>query len=298
MSIFQTVKPTLSIPIFDGEVSVHGFGRNHGLNFSFKGIDTSASPHTTHGHILKALAGIGCNSDFFAPSPIEMNAEVVNSTAMWAHWQVFLDDLARRKLYRGAKGDGFSFINEWNSYAVSAADCALVVVKNGDHIIAAHAGRNSVIDMERMKGNKPRKNESVVHAIRNVIERAGGVIRDTQVWVGFSISPGPHFAHAISDEKNPHNRQMVDYISREYGSVCFDKQDGQDGALGWLDNKELIRQQFLNLGVRGENIELDSVCTYSDKDAQGEYLWYSNKRQLIVGKEQYRNLFAVVKTVK
>lgn len=297
MSIFQTVKPTLSIPIFDGEVSVHGFGRNHGLNFSFKGIDTSASPHTTHGHILKALAGLGCDSYFCAPSPVQMNGEVIYSTEMTEGWQVFLDDLARRKLYRGANADGFYSINKWHSYAVSAADCALVVAKSGNVIIAAHAGRNSVIDMERMKGNKPRKNESVVHAIRNVIARAGGVIRDTQVWVGFSISPGPHFAHAISDEKNPHNKAMVEYIARNYGLSCF-KQDGAGGTLGWLDTKELIRRQFLDLGVREENIELDSVCTYSDKDAQGEYLWYSNKRQLIAHEEQYRNLFAVVKTVK
>jgi hypothetical protein len=246
---------------------------------------------------LQALAGIGYNSDFFAPSPVEMTGEVVNSSEMLGHWQIFLDDLARRKLYRGAKGDGFSFINEWNSYSVSAADCALVVAKSGDLIIAAHAGRNSVIDMERMKGNKPRKNESVVHAICNVIGRAGGVIRDTQVWVGFSISPGPHFGHAISDEKNPHNKAMVEYIARNYGLSCF-KQDGAGGTLGWLDTKELILRQFLNLGVREENIELDSVCTYSNKDTQGKYLWYSNKRHLIAGEEQHRNLFAVVKNVK
>lgn len=297
MSIFQTVKPTLSIPIFDGEVSVHGFGRNHGLNFSFKGIDTSASPHTTHGHILQALAGIGCNSDFFAPSPIEMNAEVVNSTAMWAHWQVFLDDLARKKLYRGAKGDGFSFINEWNSYAVSAADCALVVAKNGDVIIAAHAGRNSVIDMELMKGGKPRTNESVVHAIMKRITGVNLDIRQTQVWIGFSISPGPHFAHSVLDLKNPQNKYMVAYISDVYGKECF-KDDECERILGWLDTKELIRRQFLSLGVREENIELDSTCTNSDKDPQGGYLWYSNKRQAVLGEEQSRNLFAVVKTVK
>lgn len=305
------MKPTLSVPIFDGEITVHGFGREHGCNFSFAGIDTSPLARSTHKEIFAALTSIPSRSDYYAPSPVQMNAELIAPRDMLytpTGMPIYGKSWTRRRkafphgmysLYRGAGADGLSGLTVDSGYVMSAADCALIVAKNGDLVIAAHAGRNSVVDMKAMKVEgeeykKSRKNESVVHAIRNAIGLAGGNFRDTKVWVGFSISPGPHFAHAIDDERNPHNRKMVEYISSHYGPSCF-KDDGQGGALGWLDNKELIRRQFVELGVREENIALDSICTYSDQNARGEPIWYSNKRQLVNGEGQSRNLIAVVK---
>lgn len=293
-----TIKPTLSVPIFDGEVTVHAFGRKHGVNFSFKGIDESRDPQATHGHLLSALTSINkSNADFYAPSPVMMNAVVVESTAMINCRAIHMNGRDSEILYRGIHADGFGFVNLWNSYAVSAADCALIVVQHGDKILAAHAGRDSVIDMGAMKGQAHRPQESVVYAIRNKLKQRQKslAMRDVRVWVGFSISPGPHFAHAKNDEKNPHNRTMVEYIIRRYGPSCF-KEDGQGGALGWLDTKELIRRQCLSLGIQEKCIEFDSVCTYSDTNPQGEHLWYSNRRQTLLGEKQHRNLFAVVKT--
>lgn len=290
MSTVQ-MKPTLSVPIFGGEITVHGFGREHGCNFSFKGIDTSPDARETHSGIFDALASIEGRHAYLAPSPILMNAEILKEEEMWAgnRW-----NFSGKSLFRSSEADGIQGITVRRGYAVSAADCALVVAKHGDLIIAAHAGRNSVIDMDYMKGKPERRNESVVHSIRNAIGLTGRNFRDTRVWVGFSISPGPHFAHAINDERNPHNRKMVGEITKKYGPGCF-LDDGQEGALGWLDNKELIRRQFTTLGVREENIELDSVCTYSDKDVNGEPVWYSSKRQLVNEESQKRNLMVVVK---
>lgn len=287
------INPTLSVPIFDGKVTVHAFGREHGCNFSFKGIDSSPLPRSTHKQIFAALASIPSRCGYIAPSPVKMNAEIMSlSDPYWHHARCWV---RKRRVFpygtyslcRGGYADGLSGLTQHSGYAMSAADCALIVAKNGNFIVAAHAGRNSIIDMEAMKGCKPRKNESVVHAIRDAIEQRGLVFRDTEFWVGFSLSPGPHFAHTFDDARNTHNRNMVEYIARHYGISCF-KNDMQGGTLGWLDTKELIRRQLITFGAQEGRIELDSVCTFSDtKD--DEYIWYSNVRS-----GENRNLIAVV----
>jgi copper oxidase (laccase) domain-containing protein len=292
----MSMKPTMSVPLFGGEISVHAFGREHGCNFSFKGIDTSPLARSTHKQIFAALASISSRSSYYAPSPVQMNAEVF--TLQEASFSQRRSWARRRKvfpygtyaLYRCGNADGLSGISPHSGYAMSAADCALVVAKNGDFIVAAHAGRNSIIDMQAMKGGLPRKHESVVHTICDSIKKRGLPVSQTNVWVGFSISPGPHFQHVKTDPRYPHNAVMVDYVTQKYGKECF-KDDGENRTLGWLDTKELIRRQFMHLGVPEGNIVLDSMCTYSDKDARGEYIWYSNVRN-----GDYRNLIAVVAT--
>lgn len=285
------IKPTLSVPIFGGEITVHGFGRDWEADFSFRGIDDSENAHGTHSQIFSALSSINASMDYFAPSPVKMNAELVvpdqlaNSKTSRC-WKI--SNHIQSALYRGQEADGLIGVNQHTGYVMSAADCAVIVAKNGNLIIAAHAGRNSVIDMTAMKGGEQRKNESVVHAIRNAISLTGANFRHTEVWVGFSISPGPHFPHAFDDARNPHNRRMVEEIVEKYGHECF-KDDGEKLSQGWLDNKELIRRQFISLGVRESSIKLDSMCTHSDM-RDGEYLWHSNVRS-----GTKRNLIAVVK---
>lgn len=289
----DTIKPTLSVPIFGGEVAVHAFGAEHGCNFSFRGIDASKDPLSTHADIFSALASIPARCDYFAPSPMKMNAGVVSALSLF-NGKVAVH--RRRsapygdfKLYRGAFADGLTGLNMWNGYAMSSADCALVVVKCGDLIIASHAGRGSVIDMNRMKGGPPRKFESVVESICAwIIAEKGCPKQNVLVWIGISLSPGPHFAHEKSSVTHPHNRTMVDYVTRKYGKACF-ADDGQGGNLGWLDLKELIRRQFIHHGIPEENVFLDDVCTCTDTKEE-DYVWYSNVRD-----KENRNLIAVVK---
>lgn len=284
------ISPTLSVPLFEGAVTVHAFGREHGCNFSFKGIDSSPLARSTHKEIFAALASISSRCGYVAPSPVKMNAEIMSlGDPYWIRARYWV---RKRKAFpygtyslkRGGHADGLSGLTSHSGYAMSAADCALIVAKNEGFIIAAHAGRNSIVDMQAMKGGAPRRNESVVHAIKEEIEKRGYVFRNTSFWVGFSLSAGAHFAHRFDDSHNTHNRRMVEHILHSYGPTCF-KEDPENG---WLDTKELIRQQLLHLSAKEERIELDSICTYSDKK-NGEYLWHSNVRN---GAD--RNLIAVV----
>ncbi len=286
----MSIEPTLSLPILGGEITVHAFGREHGCDFSFRGFDESKEQHKTHTPIFEALASIASEEleAFAAPSPSKMNAEIV--------WPGEIPCMsfspgAEFRIYRGTDADGVTNLDASCGYAMSAADCALVVAKCGDIIVAAHAGRNSIIDMARVRGKAPRRYQSVVDSIcRCAFE--GQNLKDVRVWVGFSISPGPHFQHSMFDKENPHNSRLVTYVSETWGRECF-KDDGHGRTLGWLDTKELIRRQFTSFGVPEQNIILDSMCTYSEmKD--GEPVWYSNKRQLVAGEVQRRNLVAVV----
>jgi copper oxidase (laccase) domain-containing protein len=284
-----SIKPTLSVPIFGGTVIVHAFGREHGHNFSFKGIDDSDKPHTTHSQIFEALASVSAGVEAFAaPSPTRMNAEIVwpGDIPLAIPSGPYTPPGERFRIYRGLYADGVRNLDSTQGYAMSAADCALIVAKSGELIVAAHAGRDSIIDMNYYKIGKKREHESVVETIcTSVFDE--GQIAELEVWVGFSISPGPHFQHVKGNSRYPHNAAMVNDITARYGKECF-RDDGQNGELGWLDTKELIRRQFMHFGTPEENILLDSMCTHNDQK-DGEHLWYSNVRS-----GEYRNLIAVV----
>jgi copper oxidase (laccase) domain-containing protein len=190
-------------------------------------------------------------------------------------------------LHRGLVADGLAGLNPRTGYAMSSADCAHIVVECDGEILATHAGRSSIVDMPSIQGEQPRMNESVVETIHKNHVGPGRAKR-THVWVGLSISPGPHFQHVRGNPRFPYNGRMIDTITEKYGKECF-KDDGQGGELGWLDTKELIRRQFMHFGVPMENITLDSVCTFGDTDESGRHLWHSNIRN-----KHGRNLVAVV----
>ncbi len=289
MTVLNNTQPTKSVSLFGGEVRVDAFGCEHGQNFSFKGIDESKNPHTTHAAIFAALGSISSTSNYFAPSPVHMNAEVVTPDDFKysrSHKQWTLPFSENAYLHRGVCADGLSGLSPSQGFVMSAADCALVVVKCDEITIAAHAGRNSVIDMLFMKGEAQEMRKSVVENICEIVSSEDGDLQKLKVWIGFSISAGPHFQHAVNSAAYPHNKKLVEFVSREYGAECFED-DGQNGALGWLDLKKLIRRQFIQCKVKEQNIELDSVCTRSDM-RDGKPVWYSNVRN---GVE--RNLIAV-----
>jgi copper oxidase (laccase) domain-containing protein len=299
MSSLEQIIPTLSVPVFGGKVSIHAFGCAGERNYSFREIDQSPDAYETHKDVFAALAAIPADCDFYAPSPVLMNAEIVEPDEIRAaplakRWAMkrSVAPFGDFFLHRGLAADGLACLDPQTGYAMSSADCALIVVECDGIIIATHAGRNSIVDVPAIQGEQPRRNESVVETIFNNYVCLAEA-KQTHVWVGLSISPGSHFQHVRGNPRFPHNDRMIDTITKKYGKECF-KDDGQGGALGWLDTKELIRRQFMHFGVPMENITLDSVCTYSDTDEDGRHLWHSNIRNNIHADKHGRNLVAVV----
>ena len=287
------INPTTSLILFGGLVTVHAFGvtkidsARH--NWSLKYWKESEMFFPT----MRALATYApINAHIFAPYPTDFNAKVVNYSKFNEKREH--DGIT---LWRGPKADGVVLHAARTAFAVSSADCATLVVSYEDlqrkpFVIVAHAGRNSLIDMEHFKeGKASRAKESVVHSILEMIPRK--CRQNAQAWVGIAMEPGEHFAHSKNNPLHSHNAHLIDYILKNYGEDCL-RDDGSrlpEGRnafnKGWLDIKKLIKEQLVRGGLRRENIVLDNICTYQDKKT-GEHVWYSQVRE-----KNMRNLVLV-----
>ncbi len=287
-------KPTVFSNIFDGAISLYGFGidyNNPNQNWSLKGIETSTNFRGEYPHVVEALQNLGKVQRVYAPSPDEFNSLVVNNHNFFrggaSHLATYALSLtSSRVLYRGVKADGYGPMISGDAFAMSAADCALLVVKAGDRVFAAHAGRNSLFDRQCIdNGQQSKQFPSVVDAIMSQIlkehhERA-------EAFVGFTISNGAHFEHPVDHPKfGASNRRLLEWIADSY----FPEEELGDDfwQKGQLDMLKLIAVQLKKYGVT--HITTDGVCTFSDKNEQGNPIWFSQRRTPTM-----RNLFVAVR---
>ncbi|MBP6888720.1 MAG: laccase domain-containing protein [Candidatus Pacebacteria bacterium] len=285
-------RPTASFQIFDGAVTLYGFGVNHtnqSLNWSLKGIERESNFRVTHGHVIEALRLLSGAQRIYAPSPDKFNSIVLSDRDFVTHPSYVLSVNIDKALRRGIKADGYGPMSPSDAFAVSAADCAVIVVQAEELFFAAHAGRDSLFDRQLISTGKASKvNASVVDAIMARIPKE--LHEKTRVFVGFTISQGPHFEHP-TDHKNygKSNEQLLDAIASCYFPSHQDETFGDDfWKRGQLDMKWLIEKQFQTYGVT--RFETDKFCTFSSTDDQGRHLWFSQRRT-----NGMRNLFAAVR---
>lgn len=199
---------------------------------------------------------------------------------------------------RGVHADGVILHSKLDAFLMTPADCATVVLSYRDphghrKVIAMHASRGSLIDLSRFKPEcKHREHEGIIESAFTRIPKHE--IEHVQAWVGISVSPGAHFAHRIEDKENPHNGLFVEYIREKYGPECF-ADDGKGGKEGWLDKRMLVKRQLTMLGVPEKNIDVDTTCTYSEKNGFGEHRWYSHIRGVEEKTGPFRNLVLVIR---
>lgn len=86
-----------------------------------------------------------------------------------------------------------------------------------------------------------------------------------------------HFEHPCDLEKwgTKNTRMVLDVISKwgDRGQVLHG-----DKMKGKLCLSEIIRSQFLSLGVQAHNVAYDGVDTYSSLDRDGNHRWWSHRR--------------------
>lgn len=199
---------------------------------------------------------------------------------------------------RGPYADGVILHSKLDAFLMTPADCATVVLSYRDEhghrkVVAMHASRGSLIDMSRFTpGSKPRAYEGIIESACARIPKHE--IEHVQAWVGISVSPGAHFAHRAKDKENPHNEFFVGYVREKYGPECF-ADDGKQGSEGWLDKRMLVKQQLIMLGVPEKNIDIDTTCTYSEKNGLGGHRWYSHIRSVEENTGPLRNLVLVIR---
>lgn len=176
------------------------------------------------------------------------------------------------RVKRGAQVDGVILARATG--AIASADCPTIVVYCPviRHVIFAHAGSKSLIDIDHvLHGQSARPNKSVVDEIMKVAKNYS--FYKVKVFITCGIS-GPCY----------HFPELVHSVRTTFGHACV----AGDG----IDLKKIIAQQFFQYGVM--DVLTDNINTYADKDGKGEFLWHSYRRGKTEEEKRGRNLVLVM----
>lgn len=203
------------------------------------------------GKLREALTSLGADR-LYAPSPTKANGEIIEPTML--KWPFVLGGGIR--LFRNPKmpADGTFLRGAGDAGIFSAGGCGVIVAVLGQRLIFAHAGRESLIDRERVLGGQGRRNESVVdsvvEAFRELDSRAD--LRTLQAWMLYSIKP-EDFLHRFDDEAHKaYNRKVGTDVHARLGQGARKVEDGVE-----LDLPAIAQAQFIQCGVPEHNIHLE-----------------------------------------
>ncbi len=251
---------------FSGRVSVFLFGRP--LDWNISG-DEEGEVKRRIGKVVGEL-GIATNPELYAPRPSTFNAHICAPGDLTDRTTLEGSDVT---LCRGCDADGV-VLRPQSAFWLSSADCITIIAHDpgSGQTVAAHGGRDCLIDRERIKGGKRRQFESVVHAIANTFSnrKMAGV----KVFMTCGIGP-ENFSHPVDHEKyGLDNAKMAFDIQAKWGLSCIFGNPFQ----GKISLPEVIRSQFIDLGVSPHNIGYDGVETFEDRGQDGNYRWWSYRR--------------------
>jgi copper oxidase (laccase) domain-containing protein len=281
--MLQHPEVTRAIPIFDGEVLVVGYGiqrQDPTFNWSLKGLREG------NGALIDALQSVLAQHNIerlYAPSPAHFNSLIAHNIEFYGKNSHPLNNAGPRVM-RGVDADGVLLPSNIDknarvAFGMSAADCAMVIVKDGEDIYAAHAGRKSLIDENFIREAPPetyKECSSVVDGIMREVSTKNHP--KLKVWIGFAISAGPHFAHHVDDPQyGDFNGKMIRHIADFYGKKANNFGD-EFWKSGQISLAGLIQQQFEAHGVRKTQITVDHRCTYRETDERGHHMWFSERR--------------------
>ena len=213
--------------------------------------DVKKNPVLT-GKLRKAMVSLGADR-LYAPSPVKANGEIIEPTMLNRPFVLGNGIL----LFRNPKvpADGTFLRGAGDAGIFSAGGCGVIVATLNDRLIFAHAGRESLIDRERVLGGQGRRRESVVDSIieafREIDSRAD--MRKLHAWMLYSITP-EDFLHRFDDKVyRDYNCHIGPYLQRlglEAGA-----QRAAEGLR--LNLPAIAKTQFIQLGVPERNIHLE-----------------------------------------
>ncbi len=206
--------------------------------------------------LRKAVVSLGADR-LYAPTPIASNGtsngEIIEPTMLNRPFVLGNGVL----LFRNPKmpADGTFLRGAGDAGIFSAGGCGVIVAILGDRLIFAHAGRESLIDRNRVLGGQGRRRESVVDSIveafREFDSRAD--LRKLHAWVLYSIKPEDFF-HRFDDQEHLKYNRLVgsDLEDRGLGAGVRQKIGGVE-----LDLPVIAGAQFRRYGVPERNIHLE-----------------------------------------
>jgi len=240
----------------------HGTIRFTAACFAGPGKDWSLAPLQEPGDVRKnpVLAGklrealISLVADhLYAPSPVKSNGEIIEPTMLNRPFVLGNGIL----LFRNPKmpADGTFLRGAGDAGIFSAGGCGVVVATLGDRLIFAHAGRESLIDRERVIGGQGRRHESVVDSIVEAFRDTDSRVdlRKLHVWMLYSIRP-EDFLHRFDDSSHRKYNRLVgsDLEDRRLGAGVRQKIEGVE-----IDLPLVAKAQFVAHGTPERNIHLE-----------------------------------------
>lgn len=149
-------------------------------------------------------------------------------------------------MYRGHYADGLIVPNN-GPVLHRTADCPTINVTNrhtGD-TIAAHAGRDSVIDRRALRGDTPRQHPSIVDSIMQHFEEVNPCSISVLVTCGIK---GEDFGHPLDRGRHcTFNEKLIRHVEENWGHDCIIG----DRTNGAIDLFTVIQRQFRTYGVTG-----------------------------------------------
>ncbi len=251
--MFKIQYPALSLWQFDSLSSVkdikhyvssreggHSLGEYGGLNLSFK-VGDDVELVTKNRVDLATVFDVSVDKLFFPVQTHSNHVKIVSS-------KINISDLEDT--------DAIVTSEKGLLISVMSADCVPILLYDTQkNVIAAiHAGWRGTMG------------EIVRHTIEKMTEEFG--VDPTTILAGI----GP----SISDEVYEVGAEVIEAVVRVYGS-----KDGiisrEDNGKGFCNLWEANRIQLLRAGVKSENIEVASICTFKNADTFFSYRKSGNR---------------------
>lgn len=252
---------------YSGRVSVHLSGRPWDWNI---GGDAKED-------VLERVGAMALNlglDNIYAPRPSTFNAQICDVEQLTELIDRYPTACSHSvTIRRGCDADGVE-IPPKAAFWISSADCITIITHDPGtgKTIAAHGGRDSLVDRTRIMAGKAREFESVVDAI--AARYSNNALKRLRVFLTCGIFP-EKFDHPCNHpEHGTKNRRMVLDVLAKWGPTCV----VGDHFQGCLCLSEIIRAQFLRHGVKAHHIAHDGVDTYGDLDSDGQPRWWSHRR--------------------
>lgn len=177
----------------------------------------------------------------FAPNVAAFSGRIADTAELTT--KICLD---KTTLYRNRDkpADGI-FLKPEQAFVMSAAGCAIILASAGDHFIAAHAGRDSLIEREAVLGRATRGHISIVDAIIEEFRKRDMSERNIEMVMMFAI-PAKTFEHRFDHPLHGAYNQALNMFVWDRWPDCL----AHNGNSMFLDLERLFVEQARLAGVR------------------------------------------------
>ncbi|MBI2025446.1 hypothetical protein HYT04_01505 [Candidatus Kaiserbacteria bacterium] len=197
--------------------------------------------HALANGVRAAFGSIGVRTAY-APNVSAMSAVVAHQEAIRKN-KIQLGEAA---MYRNSEcpADGV-FLYKDEAFVMSAAGCPLIIATAGEHMIVAHAGRDSLVERNAVLGKPARQHVSIVYALIEEFLKKGAPLNEIVMCMMFSVPTELFNHHPMHPEYGAYNRALIKLVDTLWDGSTVRKNDNV-----FLDMESLFVNQARDAGIR------------------------------------------------